>query len=307
MNTQRESKSNRVRLIRLSISAAANGLARNRLATIAATTTMTLMLMVLASVLVIRAGLDAALSYADSKVEVIAYLKSSVTESEARSIQVQIEGIDGVKGATYVSADDALAAFKERLKERGEPDLTGNLGVNPLPASYEITLDNPADTGRVADGLAGIPDAASISRVIDGRALAESLAAITGTLRIVGLVIVIGFSLAVLAVVVNAIRLAILARSDEIAIMRIVGASATWVRLPFILEGLAIGAAGALITLFIFGILSASIGVVMLNLFRVLPVQTSAILAGQVSLSVIAAGLGLGALGALLSLRGRLN
>lgn len=307
MNTQRESKSNRVRLIRLSISAAANGLARNRLATIAATTTMTLMLMVLASVLVIRAGLDAALSYADSKVEVIAYLKSSVTESEARSIQVQIEGIDGVKGATYVSADDALAAFKERLKERGEPDLTGNLGVNPLPASYEISLDNPADTGRVADGLAGIPDAASISRVIDGRALAESLAAITGTLRIVGLVIVIGFSLAVLAVVVNAIRLAILARSDEIAIMRIVGASATWVRLPFILEGLAIGAAGALITLFIFGILSASIGVVMLNLFRVLPVQTSAILAGQVSLSVIAAGLGLGALGALLSLRGRLN
>jgi hypothetical protein len=53
--------------------------------------------------------------------------------------------------------------------------------------------------------------------------------------------------------------------------------------------------------------LSASIGAVMLNLFRVLPVQTSAILAGQVSLSVIAAGLGLGALGALLSLRGRLN
>jgi cell division transport system permease protein len=307
MSVQRESQSNRGRLIRLSISAAANGLSRNRLATIAATTTMTLMLMVLASVLVIRAGLDSALSYADSKVEVIAYLKSSVTESEARALQVQIEGIDGVKGATYVSADDALAAFKVRLKERGEPDLTGNLDVNPLPASYEIALDNPSDTGRVADGLAAIPDAAAISRVIDGRALAESLVAITGALRIVGLIIVIGFSLAVLAVVVNAIRLAILARSDEIAIMRIVGASATWVRLPFILEGLAIGAAGALITLFIFGILSASIGAVMLNLFRVLPVQTSAILAGQVSLSVIAAGLGLGALGALLSLRGRLN
>ena len=194
-----------------------------------------------------------------------------------------------------------------RLKERGEPDLTGNLDVNPLPASYEIALDNPADTGRVADGLASITAASSFSRIIDGRALAESLVAITGALRIVGLIIVIGFSLAVLAVVVNAIRLAILARSDEIAIMRIVGASATWVRLPFILEGLAIGAAGALITLFIFGILSASIGAVMLNLFRVLPVQTSAILAGQVSLSVIAAGLGLGALGALLSLRGRLN
>ena len=98
-----------------------------------------------------------------------------------------------MKGATYVSADDAIAAFKVRLKERGEPDLTGNLDVNPLPASYEIALDNPADTGRVADGLASIPDAASISRVIDGRALAESLSAITGALRIVGLIVVIGF------------------------------------------------------------------------------------------------------------------
>ena len=307
MSLPRERSSNRGRLIRLSFAAAANGLSRNRLATIAATTTMTLMLMVLASVLVIRAGLDAALSYADSKVEVIAYLKSSVSDADAREIEAQITGIDGVKSATYISADEALAAFRQRLKERGEPDLTGNLGVNPLPASYEIALDNPADTGRVADGLASISSASSFSRIIDGRALAENLVAITGALRIVGLIIVIGFSLAVLAVVVNAIRLAILARSDEIAIMRIVGASATWVRLPFILEGLAIGAAGALITLFVFGILSASIGTIMLNLFRVLPVQTSAILAGQVSLSVIAAGLGLGALGALLSLRGRLN
>jgi len=307
MAERRPDRSHRRRLIRLSVAAAANGLSRNRLATIAATTTMTLMLMVLASVLVIRAGLDAALSYADSKVEVIAYLKSSVADDDARAIQSQIEGIDGVREAQYVSADEALAAFRQRLKERGEPDLTGNLSVNPLPASFEITLDTPADTGRVADGLASIPAASSFSRIIDGRALAENLVAITGALRIAGLIILVGFSLAVLAVVVNAIRLAILARSDEIAIMRIVGASATWVRLPFILEGLAIGAAGALITLFIFGILSAGIGTLMLNLFRVLPVQTSAILAGQVSLSVIAAGLGLGALGALLSLRGRLN
>ena len=304
---QNERQSYRGRLIRLSIAAAANGLSRNRLATIAATTTMTLMLMVLASVLVVRAGLDAALSYADSKVEVVAYLKGAIPEAAGRSIQVQIEGIEGVKTATYISAGDALAAFRQRLKERGEPDLTGNLDVNPLPASYEIALDNPTDTGRVADGLTLIPAASSFTRIIDGRALAENLIAITGALRVVGLIIVIGFSLAVLAVVVNAIRLAILARSDEIAIMRIVGASASWVRLPFILEGLAIGAAGALITLFIFGILGASIGAVMLNLFRVLPVQTSAILAGQVSISVLVAGLGLGTLGALLSLRGRLN
>lgn len=72
-------------------------------------------------------------------------------------------------------------------------------------------------------------------------------------------------------------------------------------------RGLIIGGAGALITLFIFGILGAGINTIMLNLFRVLPIETSGILLGQVAIAVVAAGLGLGALGALLSLRGRLN
>ncbi len=301
------SRTQNIRLIRLSGSAAMNGLARNRLATVAATMTMTLMLLVLASVLVIRAGLDAALSYADSKVEVVAYLKVGASDERAASLRKEILKIDGVRDATYTTADEALAAFRERLKERGEPDLTGELDANPLPASFEISLDSPGETAQVADALSRLPSAALFSRIIDGRAIAESLASITSTLRIVGLVVLFGFSFAVLAVVVNAIRLAILARSDEIAIMRLVGATSTWVRLPFLIEGLVIGGIGALITLFIFGALGAGISALMLNLFRVLPIETSSILFGQVSLAVLAAGFGLGALGALLSLRGRLN
>ena len=269
--------------------------------------TMTLMLLVLASVLVIRAGLDAALSYADSKVEVVAYLKVGASEERANSLRNEILKIDGVKEATYITADEALAAFRERLKERGEPDLTGELDQNPLPASFEIALSSPGETAKVADALSRLPSAALFSRIVDGRAVAESLAGITSALRIAGLIVLIGFSLAVLAVVVNAIRLAILARSDEIAIMRLVGATSTWVRLPFIIEGLIIGGAGALITLFIFGILGAGISTIMLNLFRVLPIETSGILLGQVAVTVLVAGFGLGALGALLSLRGRLN
>ncbi|MFZ9435658.1 MAG: cell division protein FtsX, partial [Candidatus Limnocylindrus sp.] len=153
------------RLIRLSVSAAVNGLSRNRLATVAATMTMTLMLLVLASVLVIRAGLDAALSYADSKVEVVAYLKVGASEERANSLRNEILKIDGVKEATYVTADEALAAFRERLKERGEPDLTGELDENPLPASFEIALNSPSETAKVADALSSLPSAALFSRI----------------------------------------------------------------------------------------------------------------------------------------------
>jgi len=170
--------------------------------------TMTLMLLVLASVLVIRAGLDAALSYADSKVEVVAYLKVGASEERANSLRNEILKVDGVKEAAYITADEALAAFRERLKERGEPDLTGELEQNPLPASFEIALDSPSETASVADALSRLPSAALFSRIVDGRAVAESLASITSALRIAGLIVLIGFSFAVLAVVVNAIRLA---------------------------------------------------------------------------------------------------
>ncbi len=295
------------RLLRLSLQAAANGLVRNRLATVAATVTMTLMLLVLASVLVIRAGLDAALAYADSKVEVVAYLKLDATAATAERLSAEIRTIDGVREIRFLSAAQALKEFRQRLADRGEPDLTGDAGGNPLPASLEIALNDPLDTARVADGLRTIPSSADIERVIDGRVLAENLASITSTLRLISLVVLLGFAVAVLAVVVNAIRLAIFSRKDEIEIMRLVGASATWVRLPFILEGVAIGTIGALITLAIFGILGASVSAVMLNVFRVLPLETSGILVGQVAITVLGAGVGLGALGALLSLRGRLD
>ena len=150
-------------------------------------------------------------------------------------------------------------------------------------------------------------NANDIERIIDGRVLAENLASITSTLRLVSLVVLFGFAVAVLAVVVNAIRLAIFSRKDEIEIMRLVGASAPWVRLPFILEGIAIGTIGALVTLAVFAILGASVNAIMLNVFRVLPIETSEILAVQVAITVLGAGVGLGALGALLSLRGRLD
>ena len=164
------------RLLRLSLQAAANGLVRNRLATVAATVTMTLMLLVLASVLVIRAGLDAALAYADSKVEVVAYLKLDATEAIADRLSAEIRGIDGVREIRFVSAEEALKEFRQRLVDRGEPDLTGDAGGNPLPASLEIALNDPLDTARVADALRTIPSSAEIERIIDGRVLAENLA-----------------------------------------------------------------------------------------------------------------------------------
>ena len=80
---------------------------------------MTLMLLVLASVLVIRAGLDAALAYADAKVEVVAYLKLGSNATTAERLSAEIRTIEGVREIRFVSAEQALEEFRQRLADRG--------------------------------------------------------------------------------------------------------------------------------------------------------------------------------------------
>ena len=149
------------RLLRLSLQAAANGLVRNRLATVAATVTMTLMLLVLASVLVIRAGLDAALAYADSKVEVVAYLKLDATEAIADRLSAEIRGIDGVREIRFVSAEEALKEFRQRLDVR--------------PCAVRITVEDPVEFEAAklqAVGLRAGGHEAALNRVHPGAVVA---------------------------------------------------------------------------------------------------------------------------------------
>ncbi len=133
-------------------------------------------------------------------------------------------------------------------------------------------------------------------------ALVDRLITVTNVLRTAGLVVLIAVGLIVLFIIVNSIRLAVVARAEEIEVMRLVGASDAFIRWPFVFEGAFIGLLGAVATLAVLAAAADPVGGLMVGFFEVLPVQLGS-LSRDTAILVLASGLGLGILGSWVSVR----
>jgi len=288
-----------IRFVIFSVKRAWQGFWRNALMSLAATATMVLMLLLLSGFWIAQTGLLAGLEFVEQKVEVVADLRDGTTATEAARIRARLLVRPEVADVTYVSSDEALARFRERLAEQGEEDLTRYLDDNPLRASLEVKLVDARDFGEVIDLLVAEP---AVESVKDIAGLVERVLAVTDTMRTVGLVVLAAIAVIVLFIIVNTIRLAVLARAEEIEIMRLVGASDAFIRWPFVFEGAMVGLLGAGITLALLTLAADPISRFMFDFFRVLPLQLGS-LARDLSILILGAGFGLGVLGSWISVR----
>ncbi len=288
-----------LRFLAFSLRRAWQGFWRNALMSLAATATMILMLLLLAGFWILQAGLLAGLQYVEQKVEVVADLRDDAPPAEVDALRRRLLAEPAVSSVDYVSKDEALARFRERLAAQGEEDLTRYLDTNPLRASLEVKLADPRAAGALADELRG---AAIVESVTDIENLVDRVLTVTSVLRTAGAVVLVVVGLIVLFIVVNTIRLAVLARADEIEIMRLVGASDAFIRWPFVFEGALVGLLGAAVTLGLLGAAAEPIGRFLFDFFRIVPLQLGS-LARDVAVLVLGAGLGLGSVGAWISVR----
>jgi len=272
--------------------------------TLAATVTMILMLVLLASLVIVLSGMQAGLDFVESKVEVRAELQEGVPQERVDALRDHVAALPEVEGVTYVSKEEALAQFRARLAD-GQEDLTEVVGSNPLPAQLVVKLRDPREFGAVRSTL--LEPSGVVIRVVEQQSNVDRLVSITGLLHTVGIIIIALVGLTVLLVVVNSIRMALMSRSDEIEIMRLVGASDAFVRWPFIFEGLLVGLLGALVTLGLLSLAAAPISQLATTIAGQVPVGFGDRLTSQVAAVVMAAGLGLGGLGAWLSVRAYLR
>jgi cell division transport system permease protein len=238
--------SRRSRRLRFALGASRRGIARNRLAAVAASLTMTLMLALLGGAYLASATLDAASIWATNKIQVVAYLETEASAGDATRVLGAVRDLPGVSEVRSLDAEAALAEFRERLAIRGEPDLTGSLSENPIPASIEVTMADATATGSVAE-IMRADDA--VERVVDLAGAAARIAGVAGAARVAGLVAFVAAALVALLVINAAIRLAVAARREELDIMRLVGASEGFIRLPFLFEGAVFGLAGAFLAI----------------------------------------------------------
>ncbi len=142
-----------------------------------------------------------------------------------------------------------------------------------------------------------------VNRIIQQQSNVDRLISVTGVLRVVGLGVLALVGFTVLLIIVNTIRMALMSRSDEIEIMRLVGASDAFIRWPFIFEGVLVGLIGAGVTLALLLAASGPISDLATAIAGQVPVGFSETLSAQITGLVLAAGIGLGGIGAWLSVR----
>src|SRR4026209_2570620 len=136
-----------------SISRAWQGFWRNAAMSLAATATMTLMLLLLSGFWIVQAGLLAGLEFVEQKVQVVADLRDGTTESNVAPLKLRIEAMPEVSEVAFISKEDARAGFRHSRRAQGGEDFTPYLRTNPLPASLEVKLRKADDFDTVTNAL----------------------------------------------------------------------------------------------------------------------------------------------------------
>ena len=290
------------RFVGFSVVRAWQGFWRNAMMSLAATATVILMLILLAALFIVIAGLNSGLEFVESKVAVTAELQDGLGERAVERLVTEVEQLDGVASVDYVSPDEAWERLEAAFAERGEELDTGGATIQ-LQATLEIALAEPEFARDVS---LAVNERREVTRIATRQQEVDTLVGIINVIRAVGIGAVALVGLTVLFMIINTIRIAVYSRAREIEIMRLVGASDSFIRWPFILEGILCGLIGALVTIALVAAIWEPIQPVMVAVFQ-MPTAVSREFLATLALLLFAVGLGVGAIGSWISVRSYLS
>ncbi len=182
------------------------------------------------------------------------YLVPDATDADKAAVEKEISKVEHVESVEFVSKKEGLERLQGRLEGSELKESLGELRSNPLPPAFDITLDDPDNLESVTRDLQPVgangepkPIHPAIDEVNDKREQSTDIREVTSAVKIVLLVIAVLLLVASLLLVANTIRLSIYARRREVEVMRLVGATNWFIRWPFMIEGVLVGMAGAVI------------------------------------------------------------
>ena len=193
-----------------------------------------------------------------SRVQVNVYMKTNATRADEARVRKEILAIPHVKHITFVSK---AQAYKQQSKSN--PEAYKLLGSNPLPDTFQVTPTNPQYVLAVRDALRGGSTGASggkpamldsaIARVSNKTTDTRKILQVTNLVTITAAVLVVLLVIASVLLIGNTIRLSLYSRRREVEVMKLVGATDWFIRWPFVIEGVIVGAAGAVLALVVLG------------------------------------------------------
>ncbi len=218
---------------------------------------MTVTLAIIASLIFLSALLTYTLNTVSDKVDVSVYFVTSASESDILAVKDQLSKLPQVASVTYTSADAALAAFRERhATDQLTLQALEQLGGNPLDASLEVRAKDPSQYESIVSFLEASPALSSggtsiVDRInyAQNKEVIDRLALAIQATREIGFAVIVLFAIASILIAFATVRLAIYTAKDEIAVMRLVGASNIYIQGPFIVTGVITGVISALVVL----------------------------------------------------------
>lgn len=259
----------------------------------AASMVMFLTFLALMIFIILAAGSQASLRYFESKPQVIAFFKEGTTDQDVTAIENALHQEVRVTKTKFVTKEEALQIYRDRNKS--DPTLLELVTANILPASLEISTQTPQDLEPIAEILKKEP---VISEVVVPVDVVQTLTSVTQIIRFVGGGTVVFLMIFATLVIIMIIGFKIRLKRNEIEIMKLLGASSSFIRTPFILEGIFYGVAGAIcawiisyaLLWYFTPFLAGYLGEV--NLLPVNPLFMLGLLGGSLSLACFVGGVG---------------
>ena len=177
--------------------------------------------------------------------EIMVYIDSDLSDAEARSIGTKINLLDNVFDAKYVSREEALQNF---VSDHDNDSAFSGVQAQDLRHRYVVTLEDNTKMEQTAEQLKNLPGVDKVSAAYE---LAQGFTTLQNVLHIVSVAVIAVLLVVSLLIISNTVKLAMYSRSEEIAIMKMVGATNAFIRLPFIVEGFIIGIIAAAVGFFL--------------------------------------------------------
>jgi cell division transport system permease protein len=198
-----------------------------------------------------------------SKIIINVFMKTDAKQADVDRVQKLIETqVPHVGKVTFVSKKQALA----RQREAGRGDFYDLLGSNPLPDTFRISPDDPENITAIRDALApakasggrGVADEA-IDEVRDRKEDTATLLSVTRVVKLTTALLAGLLIIASVLLIANTIRLSLYARRREVEVMKLVGATDWFIRWPFVLEGVIVGALGGVLAVLLLGVVKVAV------------------------------------------------
>jgi cell division transport system permease protein len=269
---------------------------RSGLMSLVAIATITVSLVIFGMFLLLVLNLGNIVGNVSSKMDIAAYVEKDMSLDSAGALQLKLSNIPGVEKVDFISRTEAWRDFKSEFGKKLYLDEI--IKGNPLPHTFNIKVRTPELLPAVVKEISKIK---SIDEVRYSGKLVDQIKSLVDAVRIGGAALVILISFATLLIVVNTIRLTVLARETDIYIMKLVGATNAFVKWPFIIEGVLLGVLGGLCSFVVLKVAYDAMSIKISQALPFLPLLRNQSLLTVVYVVTVIGGTALGMLGAYIS------